>query len=401
MREVGIMLLGGTVMTLAMAYFAPDHSGKRGRRRKARGKTGTGCYPLLEQLGVIEGMSPSVALEVSRQATALASFKEAKQSLETRNLDLDSKTVRRITELCGDRDERIAAFDSGQGSNSGEFTGRRVAAFFDGGRTRTRVSTKQGPRRKKSRRRGFKTEWREPKVMALYAFDDKGVKTSQRPVYEGTFETWDDAFRMFVAECSRRGVAEASELVIGGDGSLNIWDHIDPFIAKLGIPLERVFKVVDYYHAAEHVNDIAKLCKNWSAKKRRTWARAVTRDLRAGRIDSVIEAIKPLAVGRRAEDVNKILSYFEKRKDLMRYAQLRKRHLPIGSGAVESAVRRVVNLRLKGAGIFWDVENAERLLMLRGYLKAGRWDEVENDILSPVATWHRRLQPRERTRATA
>lgn len=43
----------------------------------------------------------------------------------------------------------------------------------------------------------------------------------------------------------------------------------------------------------------------------------------------------------------------------------------MGSGAVESAIRRVINLRLKGPSIFWRGPNAERVLHMRAYLKAG------------------------------
>ena len=70
------------------------------------------------------------------------------------------------------------------------------------------------------------------------------------------------------------------------------------------------------------------------------------------------------------------MAYFEERKDRMRYDVYRRRGIPLGSGAVESAIRRVINLRLKGPSIFWRKENAERVLHMRCYLKAGRWDEL-------------------------
>ena len=38
-------------------------------------------------------------------------------------------------------------------------------------------------------------------------------------------------------------------------------------------------------------------------------------------------------------------------------------NLPIGNGTVESAVRRVINLRLKDPRTFWYKENAEKILM--------------------------------------
>jgi len=47
-------------------------------------------------------------------------------------------------------------------------------------------------------------------------------------------------------------------------------------------------------------------------------------------------------------------------------------------GAVESAIRRVVNLRLKGPCIFWCKESAEAILMLRSYHKAGRWNLLKS-----------------------
>jgi hypothetical protein len=56
--------------------------------------------------------------------------------------------------------------------------------------------------------------------------------------------------------------------------------------------------------------------------------------------------------------------------------------LPIGSGAIESAIRRVVNLRLKGASIYWQKKSAEAVLLLRSYYKAGRWNHLERQALT-------------------
>jgi hypothetical protein len=45
--------------------------------------------------------------------------------------------------------------------------------------------------------------------------------------------------------------------------------------------------------------------------------------------------------------------------------------------AMESTIRRVVNMRLKGPCIFWSKDSANEMLMLRSYYKAGRWDMLE------------------------
>jgi hypothetical protein len=60
----------------------------------------------------------------------------------------------------------------------------------------------------------------------------------------------------------------------------------------------------------------------------------------------------------------------------MKYRQFRKQGVALGSGAIESAVRRVVNLRLKGNGMLWEVDNAEAMLVLRSAVLTGRWEET-------------------------
>src|SRR5262245_45646700 len=60
----------------------------------------------------------------------------------------------------------------------------------------------------------------------------------------------------------------------------------------------------------------------------------------------------------------------------------RARKLPIGSGQVESAVRRVVNLRFKAPGSFWTETTVSGLMHLRAAFKAGRWDEMLMGVMT-------------------
>jgi hypothetical protein len=66
----------------------------------------------------------------------------------------------------------------------------------------------------------------------------------------------------------------------------------------------------------------------------------------------------------------------------MRYVSLETRQLPIGSGQVESAVRRVVNLRFKAPGSFWQEPTVNGLMHLRAAVKAGRWDEIMSGVIT-------------------
>ena len=60
----------------------------------------------------------------------------------------------------------------------------------------------------------------------------------------------------------------------------------------------------------------------------------------------------------------------------MDYSRSRAHHTPIGSGAIESAVRRVINLRVKGNAVYWLRDNTETMIRLRAWIKACRAAEL-------------------------
>ena len=70
------------------------------------------------------------------------------------------------------------------------------------------------------------------------------------------------------------------------------------------------------------------------------------------------------------------LGYLEKRRGQIRYAEFQAQGYPIGSGAVESANKLVVEARLKGSGMHWARAHADPMLALRTVVCSDRWEEV-------------------------
>lgn len=314
-----------------------------------------------------------------------ASFVEAQQALAERGISMTKETVRAISVKVGQeavrqRDARVAAAASGE-TFTEEFVGERVVISADGGRLRLREGGERG-RKGKSRRRRFRTPWREPKLVSAYLVDKAGKKKRQAlPLYDGTLEDADAAFGILAAELKLRGAARAKEIVLVADGAHWTWDRADELARFLGLDPKRIVKVADFYHAVEHLTEIAELRAGWTNVQRKTWVRRQRRRLKEGKIDDVIEEVRGFRIGRNAKKLTTQLNYFVERRDLVRYADFRARGIPLGSGGVESAIRRVVNLRLKGPSIFWRGQNAERMLHLRSYLKAGRWDELMRRVM--------------------
>jgi hypothetical protein len=387
LRETLVRFTGGACLRLTTPYLSTDREGLPGRRRGVgrRGAAGGGCHPVLEALGVRDQATPALASEVARQSVRCSSFEEAAEALRERGLEMDAKAVRTLTLAVGDaclrqRDLRRQAAADGQGF-SDEFAGKRIVVSVDGGRLRTRRP--RGGRKGRRGRRRYETPWREPKLLTVYVVDEQGRKRRcERPLYDGTLGDADEVFGILVAELLLRGAARAELIVVTGDGAHWIWNRVQMLAEALGVEPGRIVPVADFYHAVEHLTATADLVAGWTDTDRKSWVRDMRRRLKAGKVDEVVNATRGLCRGRRAKAVATQAAYFEERRELMRYDRFKAMGIPRGSGAVESAVRRVVNLRLKGAGIFWHEGSAEAMLHLRAYLKAGRWDEVVGRAVS-------------------
>ena len=112
-------------------------------------------------------------------------------------------------------------------------------------------------------------------------------------------------------------------------------------------------------------------------------------DLKRGKISSLLEEMKnhqKPARGQRRQIMTAQINYLTKGFELRRlnYDQISGLKLPIGSGAVESLIRQVVNLRLKGNGKFWLRRNAETILHARCQWVAGNWNNFCDSILTAL-----------------
>lgn len=391
-QAVRITLLGGSVVTVITPYFLvrPRHSpGKRGKKGQ-RGPEGNGVYPVLAVLGIHFRVSPALVGEVARLA-ARGTIQEAMDTMAARGVLLDSKVITRWAQRFAERG--LAYRDwlqrRGQAVRQPESSaqGKRLVIGTDGGRLRTRVNNRAG-RRRSSGRRGFKGAWREPKVLVVYEVDEKGRKLQRGLLwYDATLENADRLFEILATILIGIGAAEAKEWVIVGDGADWIWDRVANLVKKVGFDPEKVTDVVDFYHAAEHIREVASAVTGWTHAEQEAWYYRVRRHLYQGNTDRVIEEIEALCIGRKAKEMRKFTTYFKKHAHRMSYRVFRRSSIPTGSGAVESGVRRLVNLRFKGNGIFWTVGNAEGLLHLRAQLLAGRWDHFTRAILQPEPRW--------------
>jgi hypothetical protein len=273
-------------------------------------------------------------------------------------------------------DYRAGRLPAGQ-----ELAGKRVACCIDAGKSRLRrVSRKQkGKGKTKKHRRRYKANWRDVKLLIIYEIDDKGEKVrSSRPWIDGTFGGPDEAMELLTMHLHRLGAAQAEVVVFLADGAPWIWERLSWVAQRVGLRESQWQFVLDFWHAAQHLG-LALGQVPLADKERRRLYRKLRKWLKTGKAWEMTQELRRLGQTHGTlEAMQEDLSYLEKHEDHahMDYALYQRRGLPIGSGAVESAIRRVVNLRIKGPALMWKEENAEGMVLLRAAALSGRWEEL-------------------------
>jgi hypothetical protein len=363
-----------TVMTL---YCSP-----RARTGRGRGREGGGLYPESAASRISEGNSPDVQAEVGRQV-ALLPIEQARGELARHGLEWDEKAVRRIAHELGaqmlaarTRDPlrcRRGELPPGDGLKD-----KRVGAAIDGGRVRVRTVIKEVRVGGRTERKPFKVEWREPKLLILFETDEKGrMAEGCRPIIDGTLRGPDALIELLAFHLHRAGAAQAQVVTVTADGAPWIWARLDWVMARVGLEPARVVEVRDWCHAVHHLS-LALRAPGLSEEERAREYVRLRRSLKAGRSRVVIEEWEARAAGR-PEDaaVGREIGYLSRRAEAgrLRYDCFRYRGGPPGSGAIESTIRQVLNLRLKGTSLFWEESNAEAVIQLRAAVLSGRWEE--------------------------
>jgi hypothetical protein len=366
--------LAVTVMTL---YCSP-----RARTGRGRGREGAGLYPELAAYRISEGSSPNVQAEVGRQV-ALLPIEQARAELARHGLESDEKAVRRIAnelgaQMLAGRTRDLLRFRRGELPAGEEFRGKRVAAALDGGRVRVRTVIKKVRVGGKIKRRPFKVEWREPKLLILFETDEEGrMARGCRPIIDGTLRGPDALIELLAFHLHRLGAAAAKVVTFTADGAPWIWARLDWVAARVGLEPARVVEVLDWCHAVHHLS-LALQASGLSEEGRTERYARLRRSLKEGRSEEVIEELEGLAEGQPyGATVWREIGYLIRHSEAgrLRYDCFRCRGVPQGSGAIESTIRRVLNLRLKGTSLFWEEANAEAVIQLRAAVLSGRWEE--------------------------
>jgi hypothetical protein len=220
-----------------------------------------------------------------------------------------------------------------------------------------------------------KGEWAEVRTLAIgdvTTVQKKGqaVVQTQALSYFSRLADADSFSRLALVETQRRGVETAEQVAAVTDGA----EWIQHFIECHRPDATRI---LDFPHAAQRLSQLGQLPLVQSDPQASQWLTDQLHRLKHDGPHQVLEELRRLKKQAPEQPLlAENLAYLEKRQAQMDYPTYQAQGWPIGSGAVESANKLVVEARLKGAGMHWSRSQVNPMLALRNVICSDRWAEA-------------------------
>ena len=175
--------------------------------------------------------------------------------------------------------------------------------------------------------------------------------------------------RLALVEFQRRGVEHAQAIAAVMDGAE--WEQ-----GFVDFHCPQAVRILDFPHAAEHLNVIGEFLHGEHTPQSQACLKEQSHRLKHEGPKDLLCALEKLQRKHPPSEVlSSNLTYLKKRTKQMQYPLFQAQGWPIGSGAVESGNKLVVEARLKGAGMHWEENNVNPMLAIRNILCSGRWKE--------------------------
>ena len=227
-----------------------------------------------------------------------------------------------------------------------------------------------------------KEGWKEVKLARLFKSSDC--------LNPNTESAWLQQSQYVAHFGNSKEFCEKSEKVIDSYGNLKsrlvfITDGATWIKNWIEISYPQSIAILDYYHACEHLhNFVENGMKSEEETLRKKWYEKQKELLLESQVEQVIKHIE--LTNARTKEKEKLINYYLsniKRMDYKLYRQLGCGI--IGSGAIESAHRTVIQKRMKLSGQHWSRDGVNNMLRLRVFSMNKQWCKVINLLRKPSA----------------
>lgn len=170
------------------------------------------------------------------------------------------------------------------------------------------------------------------------------------------------------------GIELVSQLIAVTDGGNGLEEALMRYLAT------DLKTILDWYHAAEHLCDFAKVWLGNDDLAREAWqqeAKGILYERGGEALLAHLQAMElpPATSAEVREEFRKLVGYFENNRHRTDYPSYRQKGWDIGSGPTEAGCK-IIGERLKGSGMRWVEDGAATVAALRALYVSGStlWD---------------------------
>lgn len=338
---------------------------------------GKGFSPVDTMLGLDEvghKMTPEMAAKVAYAGQMAPSFEAAEQGLDyLAGLKVSASLIRQVTEETGNKvhkqqmeeaEQVVARLEEAISAVlPHEQKPGTLYVMADGSQVNTREQGQDG------------SSWKEMKLGLVYSDDHVLTRKGGQSVlvnkeYVTYFGGVDDFKKLLFNAAIRARYGTYEKTVVIGDGAHWIWNMCDELFPD-------AIQVLDYYHMCENVYNYARYLYPSDNSRMTQWAESIIIRIEKGELEGVLTSIPAAIDTKLPKGVPNLRNYLSNNRKRMNYSALQKEGLKVGSGAVESGNKKVIQQRMKQSGMRWNVKSGQSVASLRAKNASGRWKDVE------------------------
>ena len=216
-------------------------------------------------------------------------------------------------------------------------------------------------------------DWTETKVGRVFKAEDNFAQSPKRTtIKQSTYVAHIGNHVDFCAKLSPV-LDRLTKVVFIADGATWFWNWVTIFYAN-GV------QILDFFHAYEKIGQWATsifkdkvVCSDWCEYSKNL--------LLDDQIDELIIQIQSVhCQGDSQEKKDALLTYLNNNRHRILYKTYLAKGYLIGSGAIESAQRSVIQHRMKRSGQRWTLKGGQQILNIRTTRMSNQWDKVVNLI---------------------
>lgn len=236
--------------------------------------------------------------------------------------------------------------------------------------------------------------WHENKLALMYSSDNISLRSREliNGKYEYRHRIENKVYTSYIGD-----VVEFKKLVWYCALQRGYGSYKDTVLISDGAAWIRVLKhdlfpnathILDFYHLSEKVWDFSKVIYNNNVEKYSKFAHSICDLIKNSQIANVQKIIRQMENkkpnSKELKEIN-LYNYIENNIDKIDYKTYKEKGYIIGSGAIESSNKCVMQCRLKQAGMRWNLNSARYMVMLRSIFESDQWFEK---VTVPVCLYY-------------